>query len=861
MNDSSGVKSYLDSYNTFSGCDMTIVINIPLMVNGNKIVKNYIVGEIQTLTYSTHMNRQPIRSISNVNAKDYVMGQRSIAGTMVFSVFDNHFASRIIEDLNELYGTGANILVDELPPFDINIVMANEYGHNSNIVIYGVRFINEGQVMSINDIYMENTYQYVATGIKYADNTKHNNKYIHQNKIISREDASIEYPERFPFDEPKLIYSQNINNINKERPNNYEDTFNKYQVVALRIQQHRWTGSKREISFLINQNRKSGYIIINDIKDREIATLSYEGVNTLYALPEGGYYARYVDDGASSNTKYFIITKPTVSEDNKPIFPSKPRPPYNPDDDEDELSNNGENDNPIIDDVEDDNITITENDTVIKDKEGNEFYPDREGVVYGLNPDTEYNIFYKDLKFTVKTEKNKEIIFNKLKELTINKFNNVDLELYNILYDIENEIYNKNKNIIESVYFINSKYKESGTNVHKNIMEYILLTTAVLIQNKKIIINSNSNVIPKVENFYTNKILLNKNIIKIIIEKHPYKENKPIEIYQEDFLKSRGQIYYQIQDPEKNLYRVRGINRNGVKTPSIYIFTSLGDGRKYKIDNEISSANIDEIMYHKNKVKTNKILLLQPSLLNFDDNSFTIKHDNINKNHYIVSCKSKYYSNKSRHLKRKPEDRLVTIDKYEIDINEKDVYLSWIEDQEENVISHPLVFVKDSEVNKKIQEIEKNKLYSYLTQTSQYQRLNSFNQQMLLRIIEESSVEWNVIKEKYIYSFVNNINKYNFNAEDILILDYLYYLNINGVRKQHYNKAVDIKKDRIFLKEGCIANIDVICRVTGSITKAQRKNIINLSYFKNNILIVNINNGETFYSPLLILPFNNYEVI
>jgi hypothetical protein len=45
------------------------------------------------------------------------------------------------------------------------LIFHNEYGHKSIIRLYGVEFITEGQVHSINDLYTENTMQYVARDI------------------------------------------------------------------------------------------------------------------------------------------------------------------------------------------------------------------------------------------------------------------------------------------------------------------------------------------------------------------------------------------------------------------------------------------------------------------------------------------------------------------------------------------------------------------------------------------------------------------------------------------------------------------------------------------------------------------------
>ena len=184
-------KEYKYKYpnESFSGCDMVASIvygwerNVEeeeffgkggksINMNATQETQSWnikVLGEIQTISYSIHMERRPVRSIGNVNAKDYVMGPRTIAGSLVFAVFNKHFAEDIIKDHNNFFTEGTAYLVDELPPFNIVISMANEYGIRSKMVIYGVRLLNEGQVMSVNDVYTENTYQFVATDIEYLN--------------------------------------------------------------------------------------------------------------------------------------------------------------------------------------------------------------------------------------------------------------------------------------------------------------------------------------------------------------------------------------------------------------------------------------------------------------------------------------------------------------------------------------------------------------------------------------------------------------------------------------------------------------------------------------------------------------------
>ena len=150
---------------SFSGCDMVASVNIVLP---NRQSISRVIGSLQTITYSIHMDKSPIRSIGNVNAKDYVFGPRTIAGTLIFAVFNKHFLHSLLEELDqENFLQTHHFLADEIPPFDITISFFNEYGVKARMALYGVRMVNEGQTMSINDIYTENTYQFVATDIDY----------------------------------------------------------------------------------------------------------------------------------------------------------------------------------------------------------------------------------------------------------------------------------------------------------------------------------------------------------------------------------------------------------------------------------------------------------------------------------------------------------------------------------------------------------------------------------------------------------------------------------------------------------------------------------------------------------------------
>ena len=101
----------INGYDSYSGCDIVVTASLPLKnKNGteNEDSIYFTLGSLQTLSVSTHQDKRPVRSLGNINAKDYVMGQRTIAGSLVFAVFDKHFADRIMKSVEVL-------IPDEIP--------------------------------------------------------------------------------------------------------------------------------------------------------------------------------------------------------------------------------------------------------------------------------------------------------------------------------------------------------------------------------------------------------------------------------------------------------------------------------------------------------------------------------------------------------------------------------------------------------------------------------------------------------------------------------------------------------------------------------------------------------------------------
>lgn len=201
--------SPLNGANSYSGCDITPTITV-----GSK---SFVIGNISTISYSIHRDKTPVRVLGHTYPKGFVSAGRTIAGTLIFTIFDRHalhdiIASTIAEaDPAKKYSSP---LVDQLPPFDITILYQNEFGSTSYMSIYGVEISDEGQSHSINDIYTENVMQYVARDIDlmmWADDSWTPRTLAFTNNAV------------FIDDQHNKIVKSQIDELNKIRGNRLKD--------------------------------------------------------------------------------------------------------------------------------------------------------------------------------------------------------------------------------------------------------------------------------------------------------------------------------------------------------------------------------------------------------------------------------------------------------------------------------------------------------------------------------------------------------------------------------------------------------------------------------------------------------------
>lgn len=159
-------------YKSFSGTDTLAFIIMP----GCGPV---VIGSLTTISYSMYRNKKPVINIGRTNINGVTRGSRIFAGTMIFTLINQHWLKELQQQgctwLSEYGYTNENgewlpdgsydLKVDDLPLFDIMIVSANEYGNAVSMYIYGIDFTDEAQTISVEDLFTENTFSFVARDI------------------------------------------------------------------------------------------------------------------------------------------------------------------------------------------------------------------------------------------------------------------------------------------------------------------------------------------------------------------------------------------------------------------------------------------------------------------------------------------------------------------------------------------------------------------------------------------------------------------------------------------------------------------------------------------------------------------------
>lgn len=168
-------SSFDTFYKTFSGTDTLVFILIPN-------TKPIVLGSLSTISYSTFRIKKPVPLISEINVSGYTKGIRTVAGTMVFTLINQHWVNELIDAIPCLKQF-ENLKPDELPLFDLLIVSANEYGSSISGQIHGVDITDDAGVISVQDMYLENTISFLARDIDLLKSDSSTNETENKSKL------------------------------------------------------------------------------------------------------------------------------------------------------------------------------------------------------------------------------------------------------------------------------------------------------------------------------------------------------------------------------------------------------------------------------------------------------------------------------------------------------------------------------------------------------------------------------------------------------------------------------------------------------------------------------------------------------
>lgn len=312
-----------DYYKSFSGTDTLVFI---LMPGSNPVV----LGSITTVSYSAYRTKQPVINLGRTNINGVTRGARIFAGTMIFTLINQHWLNELVE--NERLGWLANyqdLKSDELPLFDLMIVSANEYGSYVSMFIYGVDTTDEGQVISVEDLFTENTLSFVARDIQtfkagsVSDNTKVNHtsdkKTINQVRLSNFYiDSEEEFEERLQNRDSEE-YIKYLENKFIERQNQQQVILNEKQQLKTFYRELQYDPINLmvgdDVGYIQERLRKwnffewLSYIFDKDSEDATKKFQSSHGLNVTGVVDSKTYLALSKDPDGDSSISGIVINE------------------------------------------------------------------------------------------------------------------------------------------------------------------------------------------------------------------------------------------------------------------------------------------------------------------------------------------------------------------------------------------------------------------------------------------------------------------------------------------------------------------------------------------------------------------------
>jgi hypothetical protein len=185
----SQIGRFTDTYTTFSGADIVCTFD------------SVAIGTLSGITWSITREKAPVYTMGSPNPRSFSRGKRGIAGSLIFTTFDRPSLYKLLEknvenDDMKYFTRSSNVLpgfdtngnithrgitppdyqtvdirsafpyyADQIPPFNVTVTFANEYGQAAVRSIYGCELLNEGSGASMDDIVIEETMTYVARDV------------------------------------------------------------------------------------------------------------------------------------------------------------------------------------------------------------------------------------------------------------------------------------------------------------------------------------------------------------------------------------------------------------------------------------------------------------------------------------------------------------------------------------------------------------------------------------------------------------------------------------------------------------------------------------------------------------------------
>jgi hypothetical protein len=161
------VYAGLEVFTTFSGSDVEAMVYI----NSTEGLIAKHLQNLQTVSFSTFREKQPVRALGYVTEKGKTRGTRTIAGSFVFTLFDRDAFFDMLRtvETKDKENPNDNLtfgLADQLPKFDLILHYANEYGAAAEMALYGIDIMSTGQVVSVENMITEQTVQFTAQHLK-----------------------------------------------------------------------------------------------------------------------------------------------------------------------------------------------------------------------------------------------------------------------------------------------------------------------------------------------------------------------------------------------------------------------------------------------------------------------------------------------------------------------------------------------------------------------------------------------------------------------------------------------------------------------------------------------------------------------